>query len=203
MTTQTLPDVSAALDVLNAHLDGLGMGAFRLAVVEVAAIELAPKNARYMRNETFKNLVENIKRDGALASVPFCWKKPDGVFRVLSGNHRVKAAAAAGITHTLVLYVEGDLERDRELAIQISHNAIAGQDDPVLLKELWEEIEDLSLKYYAGLDDKVLGELEAVSLASLQEVRLDFRTLSFLFLPEEVDRLNATFAAATEAVKGN
>ena len=35
---------------------------------------------------------------------------------------------------------------------------IAGTDDAAILRDLWAEIEDVSLKYYAGLDDKTLEQ---------------------------------------------
>ena len=43
-------------------------------------------------------------------------------------------------------------DADEQLAIQLSHNAIAGQDDLVILKELWESIKDVQAKVMpAGL----------------------------------------------------
>jgi len=161
---------------------------FRVAIVNVDDLLLLEKNARYMTNAQFRNLVNNIKRDGGLSSVPFCVREGDK-FRVLSGNHRVMAAREAGLREILIMYTERQLSRQEQVAIQLSHNAIVGQDDPLILKELWEEIEDLDLKYYSGLDDKLLGTLEPVSLASIAEAAMEWRSLSFLFLPEEVDRL--------------
>jgi len=45
------------------------------------------------------------------------------------------------------------------VAIHLSHNAIAGQDDLAILRELFDEINDVALKEYSGLDDVVLGKL--------------------------------------------
>ena len=61
-------------------------------------------------------------------------------------------------------------------------------------------MEDISLKFYAGFDDKLLGELEGISLDSLSEVKLDFRSFTFLFLPEETERLDEVFAEARQSV---
>ena len=187
--------LSAIADI-NVALEGQP---YKAAVVSVDALELLEKNARFMRNETFRNLVENIKRDGGLSSVPFCLKLGDR-YRVLSGNHRVQAAQEAGVKRLLVLYTDRELSREEQVSVQLSHNAIVGEDDPVILKELWDELEDISLKFYAGFDDKLLGELEGTSLDSLSEVKLDFRSFTFLFLPEETERLDEVFAKARQSV---
>lgn len=176
----------------------LGDKPYKLAVVHVDELVFLDKNARHMTNEMFRNLVNNIKRDGGLTSVPFCFKREDGKYLILSGNHRVKAAREAGETHILIMFTDRPLTRQEQIAIQLSHNAIAGQDDMTILKELWEELQDVEMKYYAGLDDKTLDELQKVNLDSLAEVKLDFRTISFIMLPEEIGRLNEIFKYALE-----
>lgn len=177
--------------------EGLINHPYKLALVNVSELEFLEKNARYMTNEVFRNLVDNIKRDGGLSSVPLCWKHDDK-YRVLSGNHRCRAAIEAGLEEVLVLFTDRDLSKQEQIAIELSHNAIDGKDDMAILKELWDEIDDVSLKYYAGLDDKVLEEMEKAALASLSEVKLDYRSLTFLFLPHEVDMLDEAFAHAVE-----
>ncbi len=186
-----------ALTALNASLQQLGQ-AYKLALVDPASLKELDKNAHFMTHEMFQNLVKNIERDGALASVPFCWYDGER-FHVLSGNHRVKAALAAGVSRILILYDDRPLSRQERVAIQLSHNAINGKDDPALLKELWAEIDDLSLKYYAGLDDKQLEQLADAQLQGMREAVLDYRSLMFLFLPEEVERLESAFQRAVES----
>lgn len=187
---------------INRTLQQLGYP-YRLALVEYERLEFLQKNARYMTNEQFKNLTDNIKKDGALSSVPFCWLKPDGKFKVLSGNHRLQAGHSAGISQFLILYTAKELSQQEQVSIQLSHNAIEGKDDPVILTELWKEIADVELKYYSGLDDKLMQELEKVSLAPLSEVNLDFRAISIVFLPEELERVKEAFANALKMVSGD
>lgn len=153
-----------------------------------------------MPREQFQNLVENVKRDGELSSVPLCVVR-DGAYHVLSGNHRVKAAVAAGLDEILVMYTNAPLAREQQIAIQLSHNAIVGQDDPALLKELFNEINDLALKAYSGLDDKLMGQVDALGGSGFTPVRLDFRTVTFLMLPEEESHLEQMLEAAADEAK--
>jgi len=190
------PQPDGQLDELNEFLRDQP---FKLAVVNTADLLLLEKNARFMRHETFMNLVKNIKRDGALSSIPFCWY--DGaVFHVLSGNHRVLAAREAGIDRIMVQYTDADMTRQERVATQLSHNAIVGEDDVAILKELWEELTSVGDKLYAGLDDKVMDMFKDVALLSLSEVRLDFRTIAFAFLPEEPEALQDAFEEAKKSI---
>ena len=185
---------NARVDEINAKLTG----DYKIAIIPVEQLRLLEKNARFMPYETFQKLVSNIKRDGGLTSVPFCWKRGEGDFLVLSGNHRVMAAKEAGLPEVLVMYTDKELSRQEQIAIQLSHNSLAGEDDLNILKSLWDEIDDLALKYYSGLDDKVLEEMEKNSQKTLSEVNLDYKVLLFMFLPEEIENVDAVLETAQE-----
>lgn len=176
-------------------------GRFVIEVVALDRLDLVEKNARFMRNEVLRRLVDNIKQDGQVSQIPFCVPRGDR-FVVLSGNHRVKAARLAGLSEIPIIFTSEALTRDQELAIQLSHNAIAGEDDPVILKDLWNELTTVSAKLYSGLDDKTLATLAAIAMPAISEVKLEFRTLSFLFLPEETEELQRTFDDARKLVSG-
>lgn len=181
----------------------LGQSGYSLAVVPVDELHLLGKNARYMPNEQFRILVSNIKADGALTSVPLCVKEEAGGYTVLSGNHRVMAAKEAGFVEIPVLYTDAPMSSEQRIAIQLSHNAIAGKDDARILKELYEEIEDVGLKYYSGLDDTLVDNLASIQLTPLSEAPQEYRQLSFVFLPEEQERLEEAFTEAMYKVKGD
>jgi hypothetical protein len=149
-----------------------------------------------MKHETFQQLVNNITRDGGLASVPLCHKGKDGILTVLSGNHRVMAARQAGLDRIVVMFIEKDLTKGEKIAIQISHNALVGQDDDVILRELYQEIDDIALKMYAGIDSEVIKELEKLEFTSIAEAKMDFKTITLAFLPEEADELAAALEHA-------
>ena len=50
------------------------MGKFKIAEVQLSDIKLVKKNAHFMQQDTFNALVNNIRRDGQLSSVPFLCK---------------------------------------------------------------------------------------------------------------------------------
>lgn len=185
-----MPDrtqIAVALDHLNSLLGDVTP--YKLAVVPPDELKPAPKNAHYMPQPIFDRLLGNVKRDGNLSSFPFCWRKANGTFEILSGHHRVDAARQAGVPLILILYTDAALSRSEQVAIQLSHNAINGQDNPVLLAEMWKEITDLNQKVYSGLDDQFIEKLAPPKFAKIQDADLQFRDLVFVFVQPEIDRV--------------
>lgn len=169
----------------------------RLRLGDVRLLDL---NARYMRHETFQRLVANIKADGCLTQTPFAVydqgaKKPP---LVLSGNHRVKAGIEAlGPDHEDWFITTRDkLPNARRLAIQLSHNAVVGEDDPAVLAQLYEQIDSVDWREFAGLDDATLDLMEKVSPVPMGEAHLEFAVIALSFLPDEADDLTAALDRA-------
>ena len=108
----------------------------------------------------------------------------------------MQGAAHAGIEQILILIIDRELTRQEQVAIQLSHNAIEGKDDPVILKELWDEIELIDLKLYAGLDSEIIKELEKMEFISIIEARPDYKHLMMLFLPEETEEIRKILGEA-------
>jgi ParB-like chromosome segregation protein Spo0J len=161
------------------------------------SLTLLEMNARFMRHETYQRLVENIREDGCLQQWPFVhYDAATGIRRVLSGNHRVQAAIDAGLDEIDWTETDEPLPPDRQTAIQLAHNAIVGEDDPATLKRLYESIENIDARLYAGLDDQTLGLLATVDTDSIAEANLDFLTLQIVFLPHEYDRAEAALKEA-------
>lgn len=170
--------------------------------IDPREIKLLEVNARYMKHEDFVQLTSNIRKDGALSSAPFLWKDPeDGKYLCLSGNHRVMAAIEAGLKEITCLATDDDLSEDQKIGIQLSHNALVGQDDMATLKLLYEKIGDTDIKKYSGLDDKTLQLLDSVSTMSISEANLQFQTLSMVFLPDELKAAQSIIAMAVENAK--
>lgn len=184
----------------------------RIIRINPKALKLLDLNARYMSHDTFNRLVQNIKRDGGLTgNTPFCWLMHDDttqsplsppVYEVLSGNHRVKASIAAGLSEIDVCITDDYLSHDRRAAIQLSHNAISGEDDSATLKEIYENIQNADMRLYSGLDDKTLALLSAVTVDPMSEAALQFQTISMTFLPDEAAVVQAAFDQARKQAIG-
>ncbi len=171
--------------------------------IDPREIKLLETNARYMKNEEFNGLVDNVRRDGKLTSTPFLCKDKDGRWLCLSGNHRTRAAIEVGLETITCLATDDELSEEQQIAIQLSHNAIAGQDDPATLKALYEKILDTSLKKYSGLDDKTLDLLDKFSSISISEANLQFQTLSMVFLPNELEAARKVIDEAKDRTKSS
>jgi hypothetical protein len=197
----------AEIDQLNKSLEAVNELAYKdkpykLLFAHITQFAYLEKNARYMQAETFQNLSSNIAKDEQLASVPVTYPDDDrpGKLKVLSGNHRLQAAAKAGLEIFLVFFATRKLTHEEQVSIQLSHNSLEGKDDPKILKELWAEIEKVELKYYAGLDDKLLESLESVELPQLRTPPLDYQSLAFIFLPEDAERVSKALEEAMKIV---
>ena len=178
-------DFSTENDTLSRISKALYGDALTLAVMDPKDISLLKKNARILKKDVFQQLTANIGRDKRLSSVPLCHRLSDGRVEVLSGNHRVQASVEAGIERILVMIIEEDLTRSQAVAIQLSHNALVGEDDPALLAELWAEIEDI------GLSSDVVEKLDKIDLTSFTTPQVSTRTMTFAFVDSEAERLNA------------
>ncbi|MBQ3060465.1 MAG: ParB N-terminal domain-containing protein [Desulfovibrio sp.] len=179
--------MNSTLGTLSSRLYG---DDFRLLVVQPSSLVILAKNARVFDKGTFQQLTANIRQDGRLSSVPLCWRQPDGSLEVLSGNHRVQAAIEAGVEQILVMVIECDIPKARRIAIQLSHNALVGSDDPTILAELWAEIDDIEAKLYAGLSEEQARKLEKIDLVGFTTPQIFTRTISLAFIDTEMAHFN-------------
>ncbi len=154
--------------------------------IDPRKIKLLEVNARYMKPEEYEKLVSNIKKDGQLTSVPFCYFNEDNEIEVLSGNHRVMASIDAGLNEIEVMLCKDKLSKDKALAIQLSHNSIVGQDDEELLRKLYAELESLEFKEYSGLTDDFINFCKQTEKA-FKIPNLQYQAINLLFLPNEID----------------
>lgn len=196
MTTDPMQQES--LESLGSELFG---EAATFRVVAPESIRLRKENARFFKKDTFQQLVENVRKDGMLASMPLCHEPEPGVLEVLSGNHRVKAAVAAGLPKILVMVLRGALDESRLVSIQLSHNALVGQDDPQILAALWDKVRDVQDRLYAGLSSDDMKELEKVKLVTFSTPSLATRTMTFAFVEEDAARLAEVLEALASMPK--
>jgi len=159
----------------------------RIVRRKLKELKKAPINARYMEHEQFMRLRENIRKDGVLTSAPLIW--PAGGDLILSGNHRVEAAIEAEIEEADCIEIVSEISEEQAVAIQLSHNAIVGQDDPTILAQMYESLPYLE-KIYSGLTDADLVETVDIELEQLALVRPNYIAYWFAFLPVEADALD-------------
>ena len=180
-------------------------------------IRLLELNAQFMNHDTFRQLVENIAHDQDLMHDPFgaYWgyyqegdeiqydADNEPIVEVLSGNHRVMAARAAGLPRIKIKVSTAPMSREERIARQLSGNALVGESDKEILRQLYDHLDEASWKQYSGLDDKTLGLLEEVSLPSIGEAGLTFQTITFTFLPHELERVTAVWEEAQALVRAD
>jgi hypothetical protein len=190
-TFETVNDVEQKNKSLRQISHALYGESVLLEIVNPNDLCLLKQNARFFKKEAFKQLVANIKSDKRLSSIPLCRRMEENKLEVLSGNHRVKAAIEAGLTWIMVMVLCGDLSNDERLAIQLSHNALAGQDDPQILAKLWSTIEDIKSKLYAGLSSDTMKELEQIKLVTFSTPAIYTKSLTFVFTEHEKEYVEA------------
>lgn len=180
----------------------------KIKTIDPRKLRLLEQNARYMKQQEYQQLVENIKKDGALSSVPFCclvvdWEKEEEYYEVLSGNHRVMAAIDAGLKEIQIMYTEEELSESQRMAIILSHNSITGHDDLATLKEMYEQIDDLQYRRYSGLDDETLKLLDKVGTQSMSSLSLEYQLLNIVVLPTELEEAQKIIEEAKKHVGKN
>ena len=173
-----LEQIQHKLSDFNEILVTLGM--LPLALVNPKDILPQEKNAHYFVPEKFKLLVNNVKKYGRLASVPLVYKDGEK-YRVIDGAHRVESSKEAGLPYILV-FVDSPDSKDEIISKQLSYNALVGKDDPVILAELFNSIEDITLKIESGLS----SELVDISYNSLNFHVGEHKELLLMFMPDDV-----------------
>jgi hypothetical protein len=167
-----------------------------LLYVDIDVVKEQDVNPRSMSRKMFAQLVDNIRDAGGLESVPLCVRVGDDVF-IISGHHRFRAAREAGVKHILVL-VYDELTTSRAKSKQLAHNTISGQDDPELVKRVWEMITEVKAQFEAFVDPRVLKSVpEPVSFKQVDvDVQALAKTAVIIFLASQ----KADFDAAVEAI---
>lgn len=169
-----------------------------------AGLKLLEENARFMPYDVYQALVAQVRKDGVLQQWPFVYfDKKSGVRTVLSGNHRVQAAMEAGLAQIDWTECDEPLSRDEQLRIQLAHNAVVGEDDPVVLARIYASIEDVEEKLATGLDDAALALMFKTATDGMAEARLDFTSLQIVFLPEEYERAEDALIEARKLSPGD
>jgi hypothetical protein len=179
------------IEQLNSLLGNILPG-YQFAVVNFKDLKRRQVNARSMKHEQFRQLVKNIREAGKLESIPYCHKLSDGGFEIISGHHRVEGALEAGQEYGIVMYDE-NLSEDETKAKQIAHNALAGDDDPDTLKQIYESIRDISLKLTTGLSSQLeKAQLEKVQSAKITAPSEKLKEFVLAFTDSDIENFDQT-----------
>ncbi|MDV6237533.1 ParB N-terminal domain-containing protein [Leptospira ellisii] len=146
-----------------------------------------------MTPDQMNRLVENVKKDGFLSQLPF-GVRIEEKFRIISGNHRVTASIKANLPAILILYIE-DIDSQRELAIQLSHNSITGQDDLGILKNLYLQIKEIDWKSYSGIDEQALLNYQIPELVPISESDIQLNEIRLFYADFDLKRIDLTLEA--------
>ena len=172
--------------------------------MRLSDLKLPEKNARFLKGPAFAQLVANIKRDGCLTSFPLVNRQGDDL-TVASGSHRVAAAMKAGLVEHDVIEITSPLTREQFVALQLSHNAIVGEDDPNVLRALYDEL-GFEWKEYSGLTDDAF-KVEDLDMSVLRVEQPFYEELFVSFLPADaaifndwLDKIGKSNSAAARLV---
>jgi hypothetical protein len=135
-----------------------------------------------MSPEERARLIENIKIDGRLTSGVLACVNADQSVEMLSGHNRADCSIDAGYPEADVLVITTPLTEERKTAIQLSHNAIVGKDNPSVLAEMYRGL-GLDAKMFSGLTDDVL-DYQKLSIGGLA-AGVQYEELLIAFLPED------------------
>lgn len=182
-----------------------GIGLYK---VHVERCREQDKNAQVMSKETFDRLKHTIEQDGRLESLPFGFvrENPSGntEFHIISGHHRIRASRMAGIKEIFVLAQEDDLNDDAVKAKQLAHNALVGNSDPQVLKEIYDSIRDIDYKIRSGVREEQMDK-DRYKNVQVDDLSIDFefKTVKFMFLSHQLDKLDevAEQINSTDAVR--
>jgi len=181
-----------------------GEGELELRIVDPRKVKRIDLNARYMDKPVFDQLVDNLRRDQRMESVPLCHvvgtKDGEDVLECVSGNHRMEGAKESGLNRVLALVIPYKLDNSVKRAKQLSHNALVGKDDDQILLQVWQEIEAIEDQLYSGLDSELVKELESIEYSSLNPSSLRTESIALWFLPEEVEDFDELLDQATSVL---
>ena len=158
-------------------------------LIPIDSIVERDKNARVMDPDKFKQLIENIKDEGMLESLPLVHKKGEK-FEIISGHHRIRASRQAKISVVPCIVIERELTEAEIASKQLSHNSIEGYDDKELLREIYESIDDMSAKLRTALTDEELKiEEPTVPLLDI-DIEFGYEPIYILFTKPQIEKFN-------------
>jgi hypothetical protein len=168
---------------------------FYIVWVNIEMLKEQDKNAHLMNPVMFTQLMDNIKKRGALESIPFC-ALVNGVIEIVSGHHRIRASREAGIKRIPILLDTTGLSRSAIAAKQLAHNFINGYDDKDLVAEIAKLITNVDdmIESYLGKAQIEVMNIDVGALLN-PSMEIEWKELSFLFLQAQFDKFKDLVSA--------
>lgn len=187
-------DKKQQIDKKLSEINGL-IDPYKLAYVSPEKnCKLLDRNSHYMDKDIFEKLVNNVAKDGFLSQLPFgMYQESTGKYLILSGNQRVKSAIKANLEYILILYMD-ELPEDKQIAYQLSHNAIIGKDDTYMVKELFEKLNTIDAKEFSGFNDFDFPDFKAENLPTINEKDIELHEIRFYFTEIRAVQMDKLFA---------
>lgn len=155
--------------------------------VKVTDLKEQDLNAQIMEPRKFETLTQNIKLRGMLESLPYCYQKDGtGQIQIISGHHRTRTAAKAGIDRIPVIIDERPMTKSTITAKQIAANELTGHADEKLLAQLITQMDNVDDLLMSGLDQDHMPhpESEKIDINGLS-MQYDFKSVELMFLGRE------------------
>jgi ParB family chromosome partitioning protein len=163
-----------------------------MALIAVAKIDRDPNQPRQeFDEEELARLAESLRFRGQLQPIRVRWDESRGMYVILTGERRWRAARMAGLDKLSCVIHEGDLTDEEKLAIQLVENALRTDLKPVEQARAYRRLMDA--KGYSTRD--LAAELHIAQTSVV-------RALSLLELPADVQaRVEGGELAATVAAE--
>jgi ParB family chromosome partitioning protein len=172
-----------------ARLEGVSkqVGAYRIPVSRIVRDESQPRED--FDPEAIHRLAESLRTRGQLQPIRVRWDEGRGVYVILLGERRWRAATLAGLTELSCLVHEGELKTSDRLALQLVENALREDLKPIEQAKAYKALMDAE-----GWSGRRLAEELHIGTASV------VRALSLLDLPGDVqDQVEQGTLAASVA----
>jgi len=166
-----------------------------IRTVDVSELHEQDINPNVQPDEMFQQLEENIKKRGKLESLPYVNETDDDELEIISGHHRTRAAKSAGLEQIPVIVENADLDRDAVKAKQLAHNAIDGEQDDQLVKQLYDSIEDVDYRIESFIDTEDLDLPPEEYRVDRVDAGLERHTVNIMFLPRQMEDFDEAIEA--------
>jgi len=148
----------------------------RLSIYDIRESEINPQ---VMGANDFKRLVKSLKKDKTLTSAPLVMEIGKGKYVCISGHHRIRAAKAANIFEIGCIVIP-ETDKSTRLRLQLTHNDIHGDPDPVIIRQLQAEITEEDLR----LCDVIEGETKKLETQTMNYEPPEYRSINICRLPD-------------------